>query len=66
MHAVTSFGEVAMMGLEPERTATVVARTDCELLCLDHKDLMVVFRYYALSLHRMNVDSNHALGIIPR
>ena len=55
-----------MMGLEPKRTATVVARTDCELLCLDHKDLIVVFRYCALSLHRMNVDSNHVVGIIPR
>jgi CRP-like cAMP-binding protein len=35
-----------MMGLEPQRTATVVARTDCELLCLDHKDMLVVFRNY--------------------
>ena len=55
-----------MMGLAPTRTATVVARTDCDLLCLDHKDMLVAFRYYALVLHRMNVDSNHAIGIIPR
>ena len=55
-----------MMGLEPARTATVVARTDCELLCLDHKDMLVVFRYCALLLHWINVDSNHDLGIIPR
>jgi CRP-like cAMP-binding protein len=40
------FGEVTMMGLEPERTATIVARTDCELLCLDHKDMLVAFRHY--------------------
>ena len=34
-----------MMGLEPKRMATVVARTDCELLCLDQKDMIVAFRY---------------------
>ena len=66
MHAVTSFGEVAMMGLEPKRTATIVARTDCELLCLDHKDMVVAFRYCPLSLRWVNVDSNHTLGLIPR
>ena len=66
MHAVTSFGEVAMMGLEPKRTATIVARTDCELLCLSNKDMVVAFRYCPLLLRWMNVDSNHALGIIPR
>ena len=55
-----------MMGLEPKRTATVVARTDCELLCLSNKDMVVAFRYRPLLLRWMNVDSNHALGIIPR
>ena len=54
-----------MMGLEPARTATVVARTDCELLCLDHKDMVVAFRYCPLLLRWLNVDSNHALGLIP-
>ena len=65
MHAVTSFGEVAMMGLEATRTATIVARTDCELLCLSNKDMVVAFRYCPLLLRWMNVDSNHALGLIP-
>ena len=49
-HAVTSFGEVAMMGLEPTRTVTIVARTDCEFLCLSNKDMVVAFRYLFSSL----------------
>ena len=65
IHAVASFGEVAMMGLEPTRTATIVARTNCELLCLSNKDMVVAFRYCPLFLRWVNVDSNHALGLIP-
>ena len=65
MHPIASFGEAAMLGLEPKRAETIVARTDCELLCLSNIDMVTAFRYCPLLLRRMNVDSNHALGLIP-
>ena len=57
MNAVTSFGEVAMLGLEPKRTATIVAKTHCKLLCLANKDMVVAFRsIISYSLHVMGAD----------
>ena len=35
-----------MLGLSPKRTATVVAKTECELFCLCSKDVLLTFRPY--------------------